>query len=266
VSISITSRRIIFSGIALSQLLLGGQLRAEQSNLVVIPDPGKGAFVLAYGNEILAPFRFTGIGSDTLKLNGIAYYPTAAATDENNDPVRSDQDRVIPKELDSWVSELDSVKDATVAEGKRLRGPLTGEQKAELVAGRIQSLPFVHEANASGKAMQVLFQGVPTPYTILFSDDKFDEEQKRLEEHLPPLTTKQIHDKLIAEFAQNVEAGNFIAIGAGYNLTGNSGWANRTRQSIEKLSKGASLSSVPINMTALCHEAFLKDVLGQLKK
>jgi len=200
--------------------------------------------VVLDGKVISRPYRFSGIGSDTLRLNNVPY-----------EPMRERVGRRFEPPLVMHGCEFDLV---TAAEQDRLqeeiRAALANMEDSPFEE-RLQIIEGIYRKSSAVQDVRVVRER-----EVHF---KF-KRRAGLGEFIatPPRTRRERHQLLIDEFWRSVERGTMIVRGLGYEHLVSASKASTTLQLMARIQRGESLSSDGLDETVLSDESVVMDVLA----
>lgn len=209
------------------------------------------SLVIGYGVVLDPPFAFSGIGADTLSLNGLAYYPTPQL---EGDPV------TVPPEISKFTADTDTLRQAAFAAVAGLPDSTAVLNTMADVYGQSPLVDTVIPRHDIGK-LEVTwvfapFQGIPWfigPQDLV-----------RAGARPPPVLREDqtsLHQTLVEQFELIVERGGYVAFGTDYFITCGSQAATRsTRRALRALADGDRVDLATTDRTPLVNPAACREI------
>ncbi len=186
-------------------LAVGSTLTASASGeRIVIPPEGIPSIVFGYGEVLSPPYIFTGIGSDTLRINGLPRMPTrsGAETPAYSEPLllRSPEshENLTAVRNDAWNA-VKHIKDRAIALDEYLR--------------IVRDDSRVEWAEIQDTSIRLLIRGAERP--VVIQSPLGGQVRDGVEE----VDFTRRHESEIFQFERLLEIGVFFAFGNGYVMT-----------------------------------------------
>lgn len=224
--------------------------------------------LVIYRDRILEPpFKFTGIGEDTLRLNGIPYFPVRRYREEYRkwkEKRRKEEielmkkiysDSVIEKRLEEgrkitqmWKKKPEGTHELNVYASNRADSAETFEEEVETYARIMEESPLVDSTRIlKDKRVVIYWKGITEPeYATLVRDEKPPlTEQERLDRRI------RYHTNHVNDFWKIYNRGGTIVFGdIGGHLY--SKRTEETLEAIDKLSRGDTLTAQEKEKSIFC--------------
>jgi hypothetical protein len=193
--------------------------------------------VYMYGELMEKPYVFTGVGGDTLYLNGLPYYPIRQPAwrppaDMSEEELQAIRDRA--KMRFALVDSVSKIVHAMHDSGA------TYEECLDAYVELYSASPLVRSASKGGNSITITWaNGIEEVGILNF-------------EPIPPLPTKEeIHKGEMEDFWREVRAGKMIAVGyvgeLSYRLTIPRSDVERVQRVIAKLAAGDTLAAEDVS-------------------
>lgn len=215
---------VIFTAAFLTAWLEPHPARADET---IVPASVNVGRVFAYGQEILPPFEFTGVGTDTLFLNGVPYSPV------RRPPPMVSTTFSITEEQAQIVRQVQEEARAAFASAGS-----SGEGLAR-AAAICKASPHVERCRVLSNSIRMRF----TFYT--FDIELPLRRPNELRSAHYGYTRTDVHEEIIAQFDRSIKAGSLIAIGAGYRFSEGPLQAETTLGAVDAIIAGRTPSSMP---------------------
>ena len=200
--------------------------------------------VVLDGKVISRPYRFSGIGSDSLRLNNVPY-----------EPMRERADRPVRRPVEMHGCEFDLV---TAAEHGRLQNEIRAalaKKEDSPFQERLQTIEGIYR-----KSSEIMDVKVVRDREIHFKFKRLPFVGEFIAS--PPPTRRESHQLLVDEFWRSVEKGTMIVRGLDYRHLVSASKATTTLQLIARLQNGEPVPSDGLDGTVLANEPVVMDVLA----
>lgn len=190
--------------------------------------------VFVNGVRVRSPFVFTGVGTDTLRLNGMAVLPTVCPAPQEGSQGSGESARTLadlPAETRTAI-ELSSAHSATTS--KLVLAIINGEvslpmeERIQLAREECERLPFVKAVSTTARSMSVTFVDTELTFEMLFGSGGGPPNQSNEERH-------KSYMKLFEH-----KTATLCAVGCGYTQLGTVREAQRVLQAIEQADRGSA--------------------------
>ncbi len=191
--------------------------------------------VYAYGTRLTVPYEFTGVGTDTLWLNGHVFeaYPQTSGLP-------------IPEKVIERFALFENAGEAMVEASTYL-------DSLKRFAAVFQASPEVQSVEITPQGVNILWVG----------DNEAEVGMIPRGPQPPPMTVTEAQEEIISMFWAAVEKGGLFAFGRRYHVTTPLKYVAKTERSIARLEQGEELSSDNVRHTALQNSLFVADLEGR---
>jgi len=191
--------------------------------------------VFAYGEQVYPPFVFTGVGTDTLFLNGYPLSPRRSS--------RRGSPEISVSETCKAQHEL------CVKAGQRAREGSTHAERVEIYAEVLRASSLVDSVRV-------------TSHDIIYMSwaGETDEEEIILPREDTHFELADFHETRISEFWRAMRAGRLVAFGERYYVSAPRQSVPQTLQLLERIDEGGPPTKEEVAGTALQQPRFLVDL------
>lgn len=196
---------------------------------------GAQGLVYAYGILVPPPHVFSGVEEDTLRLNGLPYFPRRGPA---TPPIVVD-------------AATEAMHAANVAAFDRAKRGGTYQERLTLLAAEYRARADVASVRVQGNGLWLTYRDGTEEEVILPA-----------EESPPPMDLATCHQLLVEEFRAYLNAGCLVVFGTGYHVTVPPKWIPKTLEAIELARSTGHLSREAAKNTALQNPLFFADLLA----